>query len=111
MGLGLFFYLRILVNVSGFCKPFGGGRFVFIVSGFYLGFQGIVGFFLLLFVCLYVCFCCFAFLSGFSSFFSFEFQSFDVFLELFKGTFFRVLQFLWVFLLLLSELPGHCIAM
>ena len=75
-------------------------------------FQGFVGILLLLFfVCLFVCFCCFAFLSGFSSFFSFEFQSFDVFLELFKKTFFRVLQFFWVFLLLLSELPGHCIAM
>ncbi len=75
MGLGLFLYLRILVNVSGFCKPFGGGRVVFIVSGFQLVFQGIVGVLLLLFfVCLFVCFCCFAFLSGFSSFFFLSFR-------------------------------------
>lgn len=51
---------------QGFVGILGEGRIDFIVSGFYLGFQGIVGFLLLLFVCLYVCFFCFAFLSGFS---------------------------------------------
>ena len=95
---------------QGFVGILGEGRIDFIVSGFYLGFQGIVGFLLLLFVCLYVCFFVLLFKAGFQGFY-FEFQSFDVFLELFKGTFFRVLQFFWVFLLLLSELPGHCIAM
>ena len=68
---------------QGFVGIWGGVRIDFIVSGFYLGFQGIVGFLLLLFVCLYVCFFFCFFL-----FFFFEFQSFDVFLELFKGTFF-----------------------
>ena len=53
---------------QGFVGILGEGRIDFIVSGFYLGFQGIVGFLLLLLVCLFV-FVCFVFLSGFSSFF------------------------------------------
>ena len=51
---------------QGFVGILGEGRIDFIVSGFYLGFQGIVGFVVVV-VCLFVClFFCFAFLSGFS---------------------------------------------
>ena len=38
---------------QGFVGILGEGRIDFIVSGFYLGFQGIVGFLLLLFVCMF----------------------------------------------------------
>ena len=44
---------------QGFVGILGEGRIDFIVSGFYLGFQGIVGFLLVLFVCMFVFLFCF----------------------------------------------------